>query len=165
MKVRRTGRGTPLKRAERRAVWKVLSAYRAKLDAGGYMDPADLIREARLLLQNAPGALPYRAVVADEVQDFRQADLALLRALVPQGDNDIFVVGDAHQRIYGHRAVPDAKEHTHPVHRGWPGPPGPHQRHHLPPGEDHHPDSPRPSLESHRPGGDRGHDSEGPGGK
>ncbi|MBK8593471.1 MAG: DEAD/DEAH box helicase [Sandaracinaceae bacterium] len=104
MKVRRTGRGTPLKRAERRAVWKVLSAYRAKLDAGGYMDPADLIREARLLLQNAPGALPYRAVVADEVQDFRQADLALLRALVPQGDNDIFVVGDAHQRIYGHRA-------------------------------------------------------------
>jgi superfamily I DNA/RNA helicase len=37
-------------------------------------------------------------------QDFRQADLALLRALVPQGDNDIFVVGDAHQRIYGHRA-------------------------------------------------------------
>ena len=104
LKVRRTGRGTPLKRADRRAIWKVLSAYRGKLDAGGFMDPADLIREARLLLMNAPGGLPYRAVVADEVQDFRQADLALLRALVPSGENDIFVVGDAHQRIYGHSA-------------------------------------------------------------
>jgi superfamily I DNA/RNA helicase len=56
------------------------------------------------LLLNSPGGMPYRAVVADEVQDFRQADLALLRALVPPGTNDNFVEGDAHQRIYGHRA-------------------------------------------------------------
>jgi len=65
---------------------------------------ADMVREARLLVEKTPGVLPYRSVLADEVQDFRPADLKLLRALVPPGVNDIFVVGDGHQRIYGHKA-------------------------------------------------------------
>jgi superfamily I DNA/RNA helicase len=50
------------------------------------------------------GSSDYACVVADEIQDFRTADLVLLRALVPAGPNDIFVVGDPHQRIYGHMA-------------------------------------------------------------
>lgn len=104
LRARRTGRGTPLRRAQRREVWIVLQAYREALDAGGFMDPADIVREARLHLEHHPGALPYRAIAGDEVQDFRQADLQLLRTIVPEGPNDIFVVGDAHQRIYGHKA-------------------------------------------------------------
>ena len=103
LRARRVGRGTPLTRAQRKAVWSVFEAYRARLDQAGEMEFADTVREARLLLKKS-GKPPYRAVVADEVQDFRQADLEFLRALAPEADNDLFVVGDAHQRIYGHQA-------------------------------------------------------------
>jgi superfamily I DNA/RNA helicase len=39
-------------------------------------------------------------VVADEVQDLGAPELRLLRAIVPPGPEDLFLVGDAHQRIY-----------------------------------------------------------------
>lgn len=103
LRARRAGRGQRLTRGQRRHVWTVLAEYRQQLDLLGVSEHADLIREARLALKQSPG-FPYSAVVADEIQDFRTADLLLLRALVPEGPNDIFVVGDSHQRIYGHKA-------------------------------------------------------------
>lgn len=99
----RVGRGQRLSRGQRKHVWKILAEYRQQLDLGGLGEHADFIREARLALGHSP-ARDYVAVVADEIQDFRTADLVLLRALVPEGPNDIFVVGDPHQRIYGHKA-------------------------------------------------------------
>jgi superfamily I DNA/RNA helicase len=39
-------------------------------------------------------------VVADEVQDFGPAELRLLRSIAHEGPNDVFLVGDANQRIY-----------------------------------------------------------------
>lgn len=102
LKARRAGRGQRLTRTQRRHVWEVLSEYRRALDAAGYCEHADIVREARLSLER--GSSDYACVVADEIQDFRTADLKLLRALVPEGPNDIFVVGDPHQRIYGHKA-------------------------------------------------------------
>jgi superfamily I DNA/RNA helicase len=39
--------------------------------------------------------------VVDEAQDFHPEEWRLIRALVPPGANDLFLVGDAHQRIYG----------------------------------------------------------------
>lgn len=104
LRARRRGRGNPLRRGERRKVWKVLEAYRRQLDEAGKVDWGDVIRETRLYLEKNPGVLPYRAVLADEVQDLSQSDLKLLRAMVPQGNNDLFLVGDGHQRIYGHKA-------------------------------------------------------------
>ncbi len=104
LKARRVGRGTALSREQRNAVWKVLARYRAALDAKSLMEHADVIRETRLYLERNPSESPYRAVIVDETQDLRQADLQLLRALAPRGRNDLFLVGDAHQRIYGHVA-------------------------------------------------------------
>ena len=50
----------------------------------------------------------YRAIVADEIQDFKPEMLRLLRALTPDRraftvkvEGDLFMAGDAHQRIYG----------------------------------------------------------------
>lgn len=103
LRARRAGRGQRLSRGQRRHVWTVLAEYRQQLDLMGISEHADLIREARLALKQSPSR-PYVAVVADEIQDFRSADLLLLRALVAEGPNDIFVVGDSHQRIYGHKA-------------------------------------------------------------
>ena len=104
LRARRVGRGTALTRGQRKLVWEVLNAYRRKLQARGEVEWPDVIRETRLHIANHPGQLPYRTLIADEVQDLRQADLALLRAMVPEAPNDLFLVGDAHQRIYGHQA-------------------------------------------------------------
>jgi superfamily I DNA/RNA helicase/mRNA-degrading endonuclease RelE of RelBE toxin-antitoxin system len=103
-KARRAGRGKRLTRKQRRAVWKVLAEYRQQLSLAGLSEHADVIREARFALGDESVSSGYTAVVADEVQDFRTADLNFLRALVEPGPNDIFVVGDPHQRIYGHKA-------------------------------------------------------------
>ncbi len=103
LKARRAGRGKRLSRRQRKHVWAVLADYRQQLDLMGVREHADAIREARLVLARS-SSRDYSAVVADEIQDFRTADLLFLRALVDPGPNDIFAVGDPHQRIYGHKA-------------------------------------------------------------
>jgi hypothetical protein len=104
LRARRAGRGTRLSREQRSQVWDVLEGYRRFLQRNGLMDPGDVVREARLLLKDGKVPQRYAAIVADEVQDFSESELCLLRAMVPEGPNDLFLVGDAHQRIYGHKA-------------------------------------------------------------
>jgi len=101
---RRVGRGTRLGRQQRTEVWKVLARYREILEDQGLLEWQDVVREARRYLENRKATLPYRTILADEVQDFTPSELKLLRAMVPPGANDLFLVGDAHQRIYGHMA-------------------------------------------------------------
>ena len=103
LKARRVGRGTRLSRGQRKAVWKVMEAYRRRLEDEHKLEIDDVIRQARMMIDNEPGLVAYRAVVADEVQDFSPSDFRLLRRLVPEGPNDLFMVGDAHQRIYGYK--------------------------------------------------------------
>ena len=103
LKARRVGRGTSLSRAQRKEVWKVLADYRARLEQQHLLETDDVVRQARLMIEAEPTRVAYRAVIVDELQDFSPSDLRLLRALVPEGPNDIFMVGDAHQRIYGYR--------------------------------------------------------------
>ena len=99
--VRRVGRGTPLSRKERSEVWEVFSLYRESLHEQHKAEWADLIRETRLFIEKQGVQLPYKAVVSDEVQDFTAGELRLLRAIAPNGEDTMFVVGDGHQRIYG----------------------------------------------------------------
>ena len=104
LSVPRTGRGRGLNRKTRLSVWKVFEAYRRSLQSLGKSEREDALREACAYLEKHPESLPYCAVVADEVQDLSPIALKLLRQIVPEGDNDMFVVGDAHQRIYANRA-------------------------------------------------------------
>ena len=97
----RTGRGKPLGRRQRRAVWRVLAAFGHLMRERELFEWGDLVRLARARIASGAWVSPYRAVLADEVQDFTPAGLRLLRDLVPRGANDLFLVGDAHQRIYG----------------------------------------------------------------
>lgn len=104
---RRIGRVGLLSRAKRDAVWPVFEEYRGQLASRKLKEVDDAYREVALLLQ-APDVKPpaYSAVVVDETQDFGQQALKLLRALMPAGPNDLFFVGDGHQRIYSrHRAA------------------------------------------------------------
>jgi hypothetical protein len=104
---RRTGRSTVLGRAKRDAVWPVFEEYRGQLGSRKLKEVDDAYREvAELLKSNDAAALGYCCIVVDETQDFGPQALKLLRAMVPPGTNDLFFVGDGHQRIYArHRAA------------------------------------------------------------
>lgn len=104
---RRTGRATVLSRAKRDAVWPVFEEYRGQLTSRKLKEVDDAYREvADLLASDAKKADDYSAVVVDETQDFGPQALRLLRAMIPPGPNDLFFVGDSHQRIYSrHRAA------------------------------------------------------------
>jgi len=105
LRVSRVGRTRRLSRTERQQLWSVFGEYRALLNEQGLCEPADAFRTAVGLIRDRGITFPYQAVVVDEAQDFGNEAFRLLRALVPAGANDLFIVGDAHQRIYGHQVV------------------------------------------------------------
>ncbi len=105
MKAGRVGRGTRLNRKMRKAVWSVFEEYRALLNENGLREPADAMRDARLLIESKNEVLPYRSIVVDEAQDMGYQAFSLIRQIVPEDKNDLFIVGDAHQRIYRHKVV------------------------------------------------------------
>jgi superfamily I DNA/RNA helicase len=77
------------------------------LDENGLREPDDAMRDAFQLLNQKGQELPYCAVVVDEAQDMGHQAFRLIRSIVPGEDckNDVFIVGDGHQRIYRHRVV------------------------------------------------------------
>ncbi|GAB5499053.1 MAG: ATP-dependent helicase [Pseudohongiellaceae bacterium] len=108
LRVSRAGRGTPLNRQKRAHLWGIFERYRAGLIQEGIAERDDVYREAIPLLESEPGKLGYASVVVDEAQDMGEQAFRLIRAILPnseEGDrNSIFIVGDAHQRIYNRRA-------------------------------------------------------------
>jgi superfamily I DNA/RNA helicase len=99
----RIGRGTRLSRDLKKKVWAVFQEYRTQLNENGKKEFIDLIRDARQVIESKRLKLPYRAVIVDETQDMSAEALRLLRTIVEPGENDLFLVGDAHQRIYRHK--------------------------------------------------------------
>lgn len=95
---KRTGRGTVLTRGKRDAIWPVFEEYRAQLASRKLKEVDDAYRDAAFLLQDKPQA--YSSIIVDETQDFGPQALRLLRAMIPNQPNDLFFVGDGHQRIY-----------------------------------------------------------------
>lgn len=102
--VRRTGRGVILSRAKRDAVWPVFEEYRGQLASRKLKEVDDAYRDIATLLtqeaENGSTGLIYSAIVIDETQDLGPQALKLLRAMMPREANDLFFVGDGHQRIY-----------------------------------------------------------------
>ena len=117
LRVARTGRGVRLNRAARSELWRVFEEYRAQLAERGVMEAADCYRAAAALLEREraeadAGFTPasrsgtFASVIVDEAQDMVAPAWRLIRRIVPDGPNDLFIVGDAHQRIYSrHRVV------------------------------------------------------------
>lgn len=119
---------------QKHEVWQLVQAYRSRLDAAPRRTTYAIIadqaagleqhRMARVQEQarykEEQGGLDlihreagsgmwlrprYQHVVVDEAQDLSGSHWRMLRAMVRKGPNDIFLVGDAHQRIYGGRVV------------------------------------------------------------
>ena len=109
LKVSRAGQGVRLSAAQKKVVWQVLEAYRLILTREKLMDFDEIaILAANQIREN--GQHPYASVIVDEAQDFSAPALRLVAAISNNTKdapmpNSLMIVGDAHQRIYGKRAV------------------------------------------------------------
>src|SRR5262245_20734366 len=103
LKAWRIGRASAIGRPQRDRIWSVFDAYAQGLRDRGKPEWLSVIRQTRRYLEKEKARLPYRAVIVDEAPDFHIEEWKLIRAIAPEGPNDLFLVGDAHQRIYGHK--------------------------------------------------------------
>ncbi|MFI9106659.1 UvrD-helicase domain-containing protein [Streptomyces fildesensis] len=132
-RVRRAGRGRSISRSERAEIWQLAERFTQRLDLQGMethrqvaeraarleigrkskIDARQEQRDARSGLDNihvesGSGAwlrYRYRHIVVDEAQDLSAAHWKMLRAMAPTGPDDIFLVGDTHQRIYDNQVT------------------------------------------------------------
>ncbi len=97
--IKRYGRKTALRPAQRAAVWLVYEAYQRRMEKAGLHDWADA---ALLVLRMNAAGTPmqtYDDIIVDEAQDLRAADLRAIQCLVaPSGTQ--FILGDAAQTLY-----------------------------------------------------------------
>ncbi|MEV8446679.1 UvrD-helicase domain-containing protein [Streptomyces parvus] len=127
-RARRAGRGKSIGRGERAEIWQLTERFTQRLDRLGRQTwdqvaeraaRLEMGREQRIRniarqreeaggldnihLQEASGGRlrhRYRHIVVDEAQDLRPAHWKMLRAMAPPTPDDLFLVGDTHQRIY-----------------------------------------------------------------
>ncbi|MFL0287811.1 3'-5' exonuclease [Mycobacterium sp. SMC-21] len=107
-KVARPGRGVRLSRPQRLAVWKLVDAFRrqSQMDESiSFPEVLALASEALRVRAERDGTYLADHVIVDEAQDLHATHWALLRALVAEGPNDLFIAEDSHQRIYGSPVV------------------------------------------------------------
>ncbi len=103
---RRVGRGTRLTRQNRAQIWPVFDALRAEFRQRGLWEAEEAKQAAADLLTTSGQPPLFTTVVVDEAQDLDVASFRLIRALAgEQHANDLFIVGDPHQRIYGKPVV------------------------------------------------------------
>ena len=104
----RKGRGKILSRLQRKAIWSLFEDMRLQIQLQDAMTVEDAALFAvQEIEKNHPNGI-YRAVIADEIQDFKPDMLKLLRAIATNVreldqpmEGDLFLAGDSHQRIYG----------------------------------------------------------------
>ena len=105
-KVSRTGRGTRLNRKKRIQIWKVFETYHNLMKERQVRDINTAMYECRLLIEKTSSETRYKHIIVDEGQDLSANAFRLLRTIAgEEHENDIFIVGDANQRIYKNKAV------------------------------------------------------------
>ena len=106
VKASRVGRGTRLDRKKRMKVWKVIEAYQNMMKEQGIRDINTALYECRLLISKSNAETRYKHVIVDEGQDLSVNAFRLLRTIAgEEHENDLFIVGDSHQRIYKNKAA------------------------------------------------------------
>ena len=93
----RTGRKTPLNKELREIVLGTLNAWEEKMEHVGVSDYMNVLRFVSKHESNM--AARYRSILVDEIQDFGTEELRILRKLVDENENDIFMCGDIAQQV------------------------------------------------------------------
>ncbi|MEU4823022.1 UvrD-helicase domain-containing protein [Actinomadura sp. NPDC023710] len=121
-RTRRPGRGRSISRAQRAEIWRLVEKFRLRLDEKNLWTYRQVAEQAARLEQERAERIRrhqenglnihredasvarvrprFQHIVVDEAQDLAAAHWRMLRAMVPEGPDDIFLVGDVHQRLY-----------------------------------------------------------------
>ncbi len=95
----RTGRSSRVSRKDKIEIYGLVRAFETMKTTQGYFYLEEIQNQLSDYF-DAQSERPYGHVIADEIQDFSQTELRLLRSLVAEGPNDLFLVGDPLQCIY-----------------------------------------------------------------
>lgn len=102
LKTPRVGLGNALSRKQRKNVWEMVVKYREMQDVQNIISQRELFNITTHWLKEQPEFM-FTHIIADEIQDLSNPELRFLRALTPEGSNDLFLVGDPYQRIYSRK--------------------------------------------------------------
>jgi superfamily I DNA/RNA helicase/mRNA-degrading endonuclease RelE of RelBE toxin-antitoxin system len=106
IKSSRNGRGIRLDRKMRIQVWNVFESYQNLMKERKVRDINMAMYECRTLIAKRTQKEMYQHIIVDEAQDLSTSAFRLLRALAgSEHQNDLFIVGDSHQRIYKNRTI------------------------------------------------------------
>ncbi|MFD0774554.1 UvrD-helicase domain-containing protein [Streptomonospora algeriensis] len=98
----RRGRGGRLGADRKPALWRAVLDATERMNAANQWTFTQVAAAAADILERT-GERRYHHVVVDEAQDLHPSKWRLIRALAPEGPDDLFIAGDPHQRIYDHR--------------------------------------------------------------
>lgn len=102
LKISRVGRSQKLGRKDRLEIWKVFEAYNQKKKTENYFELGEVLNLLNNYFSNKSNK-PYSFIIADEIQDFSNVELRLIRSMTHEHDNDVFLVGDPYQKIYARK--------------------------------------------------------------
>ena len=106
LKALRIGRYTRLDRKKRIQVWCVFDEYLKITRARGLRDIDTALYECRKIAESDLPGIKYHHIIVDEGQDISPNAYKLLRVLAgEEHKNDLFIVGDTHQRIYKNKTT------------------------------------------------------------
>lgn len=98
LEIDREGRSEPLTADYRKLMLQGLKGWEDKMDAIGVSDYTGLAARLHKYKDKLEGK--YRSILVDELQDFGTMELALLRKLVNENENDMFLCGDIAQQVH-----------------------------------------------------------------
>lgn len=96
----RSGRGTVLGQNQREELWSVFGPVLEQFSESSDSMTWSQMTYATARIVQQESSKRYRNVLVDESQDFGPGELTLIRGLADLGSNDIFLCGDAGQRIF-----------------------------------------------------------------
>lgn len=97
LQILRQGRTISLNERQRELLLKGLSAWESKMKAVGVTDYLNISTAVYKYIDRIEHK--YRSILIDESQDFGNIEFTIARKLVMDNDNDIFICGDAAQKI------------------------------------------------------------------
>lgn len=93
----RVGRRYPIQEGWRKLVLEGLQGWEEKMEAVGVIDYLGLT--TAVSRHSSKVEQRFTNVIVDEAQDFGTTELAIIRQLVPDGENDILLCGDIAQHV------------------------------------------------------------------
>lgn len=99
----RIGREKRISRKDKMEIWRMVEVYQALQERHRLVERDELVNRLQEFYASGQDDRPFTHVILDELQDFSNVELRLVRSLVEEKDNDLFLVGDPLQRIYQRR--------------------------------------------------------------